>query len=228
MFTRLGGEPSGEERTGEDSPQKAKTMEEMLARADSATNRSTDPLDFEGDESPVVAVNKPLLEAYNAMWDASLQLELGEPDKALPYMRRALDAIQRARKAERLYLRGAPPRVVIDINKARLKGKDKGSSSARRSLTASDSAVRARTDRFTRIVELAATRSGGRYRLAARAAHRRAGRRARVRRGARAMRRPRCVAAMERRPPTALARARRALAGSPVARDTLSRWGIVP
>jgi len=26
----------------------------------------------------------------------------------------------------------------------------------------------------------------------------------------------------------ALARARRALAGAPVARDTLSRWGIVP
>ena len=227
VFTRLGGEPSGEERAGEDSPQKAKTMEEMLQRADSATNRSTDPLDFEGDESPVVAVNKPLLEAYNAMWDASLHLELGEPDKALPFMRRALDAIQRARKAERLYLRGAGPRVVIDINKARLKGKDKGSSSARRSLTASDSTVRVRTDRFTRIVELttsdpaAATDSllvlridalGDAPVFAAALGD-----------AATAMRSGDGATAT-----AALARARRALAGSSVARDTLSRWGIVP
>jgi hypothetical protein len=227
VFTRLGGEPSGEERSDEDSPQKAKTMDEMLKRADSATNRSTDVLDFEGDESPVVAVNKPLLEAYNAMWDASLHLELGEPDKALPFMRRALAAIERARKAERLYLRGAPPRVVIDINKARLKGKDKGSSSTRRSLAASDSVVRERTDRFTRIVELAATNPAAATDsllvLRIDALGEAPTFAAALSAAATAMRRGDGAAATD-----ALARARRALAGSPVARDTLSRWGIVP
>ena len=30
----------------------------------------------------------PLLEAYNAMWDAERELEIAEPDKALPFMRR--------------------------------------------------------------------------------------------------------------------------------------------
>jgi hypothetical protein len=117
VFTRLGGDPSGEEHSDEESPSRAKTMAEMLARADSATNRTNDPIDFEGGESPVVAVNKPLLEAYNAMWSAGTELEIGEPGRALPHMRRALAAIQKARQAERLYLRGAAPQVVIDVSK---------------------------------------------------------------------------------------------------------------
>ena len=71
-------------------------------------------------------------------------------------MRRALAAIQKARQAERLYLRGAPPQVVIDISKSRLKGKDKGASSTRRALTSSDSASHARVGRFAAIIELAA------------------------------------------------------------------------
>src|SRR5262249_20480877 len=54
VFMRLGGQPSGEETSEADAPSRAKTMEEMLARADSATNASTDALDFEGDEAPVV------------------------------------------------------------------------------------------------------------------------------------------------------------------------------
>lgn len=227
VFMRLGGQPSGEESSGDETREKAKTMEEMLQRADAATNRTADPIDFEGGESPVVAVNKPLLEAYNAMWDASTHLDLGEPDRALPFMRRALDAIQRARKAERLYLRGAPPRVVIDVAKARLKGKDKGSSSVRRSLSESDSAVRARTDRFTRVVELAATNPsaatdsllvlridalGDAPAFASALSD-----------AATAMRRNDGPGAT-----AALARARRSLAGTPATRDTLGRWGLIP
>ena len=227
VFTRLGGDASGEEHTDEESPTRAKTMEEMLARADSATNRSTDPIDFEGGESPVVAVNKPLLEAYNAMWAASTELEIGEPGRALPHMRRALVAIQRARQAERLYLRGAPPQVVIDVNKSRLKGKDKGSSSTRRALTAADSATRSRLDRFSAVVELASRdpRSAidsllvlridvlGDEPTFAQA----------LGDAADAMRRGKNDEAS-----SALARARRALAGSPIVRDSLARWGIVP
>ncbi|HEX3867053.1 MAG TPA: DUF4175 family protein, partial [Gemmatimonadaceae bacterium] len=227
VFTRLGGGPSGEEHTDEDSPARAKTMEELLARADSATTTATDPIDFEGGESPVVAVNKPLLEAYNAMWDASSELEIAEPGRALPHMRAALAAIQRARLAERIYLRGAPPKVVIDVNSVRLKGKDKGATSERRPLASSDSITQMRIERFARAVDLVATSSGAAVDslLVLR------------------------IDAITDAPPfaaalgdavaalrkglgddatRALTRARRALAGSPVASDSLSRWSFVP
>lgn len=226
VFMRLGAESHNEE--GDDEPEeRAKTMEELLARADSATNVSMDPLDFHGDESPVVAVNKPLLEAYNAMWEASTHLEIGEVDRALPPMRRALEAIQRARRAERLYLRGIPPRVVIDINKARLTGKDKGSSSTRRPVTAADSVTQRLLDRFTRIVELsgknASAAADSLQVLRIDALTDAPAVAAALSDAAKAIRAGKGDDATQ-----ALARARRALAGSPIARDTLSRWGIVP
>jgi hypothetical protein len=227
VFTRLGGDPSGEEHTDEESPARAKTMEEMLARADSATNQSTDPIDFEGGESPVVAVNKPLLEAYNAMWSASTELEIGEPGRALPHMRRALELIEKARKAERVYLRGAPPAVVIDVSKARLKGKDKGSTSTRRALSPADSAAHSRLVRFANIVDLVqrdqraaidsllilridALSDEPSFASALSAA-------------ADAMRRGKSNEASD-----ALSRARRVLAGPAIAQDSLARWSIVP
>ena len=226
VFTRLGG-TSGEEHSDEDSPARAKTMQDMLARADSATNRSTDPIDFGGGESPVVAVNKPLLEAYNAMWDASTELEVAEPGRALPHMRRALAAIQRARAAERVYLRGRPPEVVVDVSKARLQGKDKGVSSLRRANTGADSATLRRIDRFANIVELAAHNAPAAIdsllilRIDALADAPTFA--AAIGDATNAMRRGQSAAATE-----ALARARRLLAGAPVARDSLARWSVVP
>jgi hypothetical protein len=227
VFTRLGGNPSVEETNDEQNQQRAKSIAELLQRADSATNQSTDPIDFQGGEAPVVAVNKPLLEAYNAMWDAAVSLEQGEPDRALPHMRRALVAIQKARQAERLYLRGAPPPVIIDIDKARLKGKDKGASSVRRPLTVPDSAANARAERFARLVELArrdprvavdsllllridALTDAPTFAAALSDA-------------VAAMRAGKSDAAT-----SALARARRALAGPAVVRDSLGRWANVP
>jgi len=224
VFARLGGEPGGEEHTDEEAPARAKSMEALLARADSATNVSADPIDFAGGESPVVAVNKPLLEAYNAMWDASTALEIGEPGNALPHMRRALAAIQKARAAERIYLRGRPPQVVIDVNKARLQGKDKGASSTRRPLATSDSAQRARTDRFLRIVELAP-------RNAKAAADSLLLLRVDVLTDAPAFAAALSDAANAIRSgksadaTAALTRARRALGGAPAARDSIGRWG---
>jgi hypothetical protein len=227
VFSRLGGEPSGEEHTDAESPARAKTMQELLARADSATNRSTDPIDFEGGESPVVAVNKPLLEAYNAMWDASTDLEVGEPGRALPHMRRALAAVERARSAERMYLRGRSPQVVVDVARARLQGKDKGASCTRRALTAGDSITRARAERFLSIVDLA-----GRAPQAAidsllvlriEALTDAPAFAAALGDATNAMRRGRSADAT-----SALARARRLLAGTPTVRDSLARWGIVP
>ena len=223
VFTRLGGDPNSEEAKDE-TPEHAKTMEELLARADSATNASTNPIDFEGDETPVVAVNKPLLEAYNAMWDATTHLELGEIDRALPFMRRALDAIQRARKAERIYLRGNPPRVIVDVNKARLTGKDKGSSSTRRALTSGDSTTQHLSDRFTRIIDLvardASAATDSLLVLRIDALTDAPAFAAALSDAASAMRSGKSNDATQ-----ALARARRLLVGSPVSRDTLSRWG---
>jgi len=227
VFTRLGGESSGEEHTDEESPARAKTMQDMLARADSATNRSTDPIDFSGGESPVVAVNKPLLEAYNAMWDASTELEIAEPGRALPHMRRALAAIQRARAAERLYLRGRPPQVVVDVGKARLQGKDKGVSSVRQATNASDSPGRRRIERFANVVDLAARDAPAAIDsllvLRIDALTDAPAFAAALSDAVNAMRGGKSAAATE-----ALARARRSLAGAPITRDSLARWGIVP
>jgi hypothetical protein len=227
VFTRLGGESLGEEHTPEDAPARAKTMQDMLARADSATNRSTDPIDFGGGESPVVAVNKPLLEAYNAMWDASTELEVAEPGRALPHMRRALAAIQRARTAERVYLRGRPLQVVVDVNKARLQGKYKGAPSMRQPSAASDSAMRHRTERFANIVELAARDAPAAIDslliLRIEALTDAPAFAAALSDAANAMRRGKGAAATE-----ALARARRSLAGAPITRDSLGRWGVIP
>jgi hypothetical protein len=77
------------------------------------------------------------------MWDAERSLNIGEISVALPFMRRAASALDRARLANRLYLRGRPPRVVVNIEKVRLTGKDKGSSNtAAGSRSRADSAAR--------------------------------------------------------------------------------------
>ena len=131
VFARLGGQQDTED-AGSNAAAAHLTPDQLLAAANAATQASAGATDFEGDETPVVAVNRPLLEAYNAMWDASRALEVGEPGTALPPMRLALAAIQRARNAERLYLRGKAPVVIVDVNKVRLAGKrDDASSSAR-------------------------------------------------------------------------------------------------
>ena len=85
----------------------------------------------EGDDAPIIAIDKPLLEAYNAMWDAGRALEQAEPGAAIPHMKIALAAIERARAASRLYLRGKPPVVIVDIAKVRLAGKDTGRTNVR-------------------------------------------------------------------------------------------------
>jgi hypothetical protein len=120
IFLRLGAEGSMEEG---DSTAEPLTPEALLEAAEQATVTSGgETLDFAEDETPVVALNRPLLEAYNAMWAAGRELEIGEPRSALPHMREALEAIQRARQAERVYLRGRPATSVIDLAKVRLAG----------------------------------------------------------------------------------------------------------
>ena len=143
VFARLGDNPGGEHAhyAGDGHDHNAAelatqgTPESVLAAAERATQASS-LLEDVGDETPVVAVNRPLLEAYNAMWDATRELQGGTPRGAIAPMKRALAAIQRARSAERIYLRGAPPAAVIDIAKIRLIGTDSARYEARRALNA--------------------------------------------------------------------------------------------
>ena len=158
VFARLGKEQGIEDAGSNNAGPANMTPDQLLAAANAATEASAGATDFEGDETPVVAVNRPLLEAYNAMWDASRALEVGEPGTALPPMRLALAAIQRARNAERLYLRGKAPVVIVDINKVRLAGKrDDASSSPRIPRAALDSSAERRALRFDDAMNILAT-----------------------------------------------------------------------
>jgi hypothetical protein len=111
----------------------------------------------EGNDSPVIAINQPLLEAYNAMWDAGRALEQGDPHGAIPPMQRALEAIERSRAASRVYLRGRPPQVIVDIAKVRLAGKDTGSTSGRSDRGALPTRVGQRDARLVRAAQLLPT-----------------------------------------------------------------------
>ncbi|MGI9044241.1 MAG: hypothetical protein ACR2GK_08975 [Gemmatimonadaceae bacterium] len=109
-------------------------------------------------DEAVPAHNSDLLEAYNALWEAVRSLQIAEPEPALPPMRVALRALDRVRLANRLYLRGLQPTVIVDIERVRMTGKEKGSASVRTPVTRADS-VRARLDGgFAAAIELVQSR----------------------------------------------------------------------
>lgn len=150
IFVRLtGDEPEPDDTAGMD----VDTLppgEALLRAASAATNQpDLQHSEEEGGDGTVIGINAPLLEAFNAMWEAERRLGVVEPRQALPHMRAALAAIQRARAAERLYLRGRPPKIVIDLARIRLSGKrdaiDPGARSPRASAIA---AIRERRTRF--------------------------------------------------------------------------------
>lgn len=162
VFSRLGSAGSGEESTEpDDSTRGNLTPEQLLALAEKATEISDEPLDFSEDESPVVAINRPLLEAYNAMWDAGRALSAGEPRRALPPMYVALAAIQKARAAERLYLRGTPPKVVVDLARVRLQAPERGVPGPRSPRAPLDDVRRAALARLARATTLLTSEPSG-------------------------------------------------------------------
>ncbi len=118
-----------------------------------ASGQSGQPNNNATDESAIVAINRPLLEAYNAMWDAGRALELADPREAIPHMRLALEAIQRARAAERVYLRGRVRPIVVDLARVRLVGKDTGQDSRRRAGSRATSARELYGNRLLRASE---------------------------------------------------------------------------
>ncbi len=109
-------------------------------------------------DEPVPAHNNDLLQAYNALWEAVRSLQIAEPAPALPPMRVALKALDRARLANRLYLRGIPPRVIVDLARVRMTGKEKGLANTRTPISSADS-TRMRLERgFSNAIELIAAR----------------------------------------------------------------------
>jgi hypothetical protein len=229
IFSRLGAEPSGEHSHEEEERGDSLTPEELLRRAEEATGHGMgEVLDFKGDESPVVAINRPLLEAYNAMWDAGRELGVGEPGRALPHMRAALAAIQRARQAERYYLRGSAPVAVVDVEKVRLSGKgDDVAIAHRRPRSPVENRAVTRAARFAAALRgLGSGSSGPTLRATVDSLL--------VLRLDEVESSPALAAALAEaidalragRDATApLARARQAIIGEPAVRDTLPRWG---
>lgn len=146
VFQRLGGEAEGEHThfAGDGHDHGVELVENKLALA-------------EGTDGPVVAINRPLLEAYNHMWDAGRALGQAEPEGALAPMRRALAAIERARAAERVYLRGRPPTVIVDVARVRMAGRDTGRTAGRPSREALAPEQARRAARLVAFAALAAT-----------------------------------------------------------------------
>lgn len=108
----------------------------------------------EADTETQAIQNKDLKEAYDALWTAVRSLQIAEPKPALPPMRVALAALDRARLAQRLYLRGMPPKIVVDLQRVRLTGKEKGSGNVRTPRPFADS-VRVRlSERFNAVLDL--------------------------------------------------------------------------
>lgn len=157
IIDRLGGDADGEHsHSADDGHDHGVEVQDGLLGLSASTMLA------EGDDAPVVAINKPLLEAYNAMWEAGRELEQANPHAAIPPMKRALDAIERSRTASRIYLRGRPPVVVIDLAKVRLTGKDTGATSRRPVRTAVDNRAAQRDGRIVLIATmLAAADSSG-------------------------------------------------------------------
>jgi hypothetical protein len=108
-------------------------------------------------ESPdqINATKDPdLADAYKTLWEAVRSLKIAEPGPALPPMRAALKALDRARLANRLYLRGTPPKIIVDLKRVRLAGKEKGSPNIRTPRSFADSARVRLAARFGALLEL--------------------------------------------------------------------------
>ncbi|HVT40812.1 MAG TPA: hypothetical protein VHE78_17365 [Gemmatimonadaceae bacterium] len=222
VFTRLGESSIEEGDAFNKRLDRPVNPDSVLAAAERATTvQAGATLERTEDETPLVALNRPLLEAYNHMWNATTELEVAEPGRAIPWMQKALDALQVARAAERVYLRGRTRPLVVDIERVRLSGKDKGAPLPRSPRTAADPARLARLARFDAALAIAcsAPAAAADSLLLVRldlVDHDAAAARA-LESAANALRRPGDATA-------ALAGARRALAGPPARQAPLTAW----
>jgi hypothetical protein len=100
---------------------------------------------------PADPVDADLKVAYEAMWEAGRELRIASPATAVPPMRVAADALDRARLGSRVYLRGGTARVVVDIDRVRLTGTERGQSSLRPPRARADTLRHALVARLARL-----------------------------------------------------------------------------
>lgn len=113
-----------------------------------------DPTELHAEEQVRATQNPDLFQAYQELWAAVRDLQIAEPEPALPHMRLALKALDRARLANRFYLRGVPPKVIVDLARVRMTGKEKGSANTRTPRSPADSARVRLERRFSSAIEL--------------------------------------------------------------------------
>lgn len=79
--------------------------------------------DHDHDADPVLAVNRSLLTAYNAMWSAEGELRMAALTASLPHQHEALRILQELRQAERVFVRGRQRVAPVDVAGVRGTGK---------------------------------------------------------------------------------------------------------
>lgn len=92
--------------------------------------------------------------AYQFLGDASRELTTGHPAAALGPELVALRVLDAARVARRLYMRGAPPTVVVNTARVRLSGTERAAAGARTPTPPRDTLQRVEMQRIDRALEL--------------------------------------------------------------------------
>ncbi|CAN5882940.1 hypothetical protein BH23GEM9_BH23GEM9_26550 [soil metagenome] len=106
----------------------------LLEAASRATGQGTlDEISHIHDESMILAVNRRLMDVYDAMWSAERELRLVQPRAALPHENRALDMLQALRQADRVFSRAPQRAPPVDVGAARGTGRLVGAEPAARS-----------------------------------------------------------------------------------------------
>lgn len=113
---------SRSELIGHQQGQLRERVEAIIEELTTATDAG-----FTGDTKSSIILG----EAVGAMKLAQRELGVFRVSAALPHMYRALKALERVRSADRLYLRGILPKLVVDVEKIRLKGTDQPAVGAR-------------------------------------------------------------------------------------------------
>ncbi len=122
IFTRSGGGlalgtaavGAGEEHEHGESPAAALTPAEVLEAAEAAA-RASEALGHTHDEAPVIAVSRPLIAIFNAMYAAERELRQAAMAGSLPHQHRALELLKAAQQTERVYARGRVQVPVVDV-----------------------------------------------------------------------------------------------------------------
>jgi hypothetical protein len=101
--------------------------------------------------------NPLLSEAYMGLVEGGAALLIAEPGEALPHLWKALRALQKFAWAERYYLRGRSPDVLVDLARVRLSGTDTGRATPRSPRAAADSTRMRLRREYTQAVRSIAT-----------------------------------------------------------------------